>query len=344
MTASRIVSQRAASDAIEARPDGVTAVVCTFRGATFLDEQLTSIVRQSHPVDEIIVTDDGSDDDTLEIATRVLEASGLPYRVFTRDDALRIAGNAAFGIEAARTTFVALADQDDVWRDDKIATLLPLLVGDEQALVAHSDATLVDGAGRPLGATLFEALGPARREWREYRGDHQFAALLRRNLLTGATSLVRRDFALRAGVAPEPWIHDEWLAIAASLTNGIRVSEAPLISYRQHDRNQIGQRRLGVLDKVRRITEPGVERQRRKAERARVLAVTARRLGADAAQESSIRRKAAHEQRRAALPDARLRRIPSIVRAAITGRYTRYSRGVGDIARDLLQSHSDRGA
>lgn len=340
MTGSRLVAERPTS-AADVGGSGVTAVVCTYRGAAHLEEQLASILTQTRPVDEVLVTDDGSDDGTVELAVRVLEAGGAPYRVYTRDEALRIAANAHFGIEHARTPFVAMADQDDAWRADKIERLLPLLADDDAALVAHSDAELVDEVGAPLGARLLDSLDLAPHELAEYEGGEQLRALLRRNLVTGATLLVRRDLALRAGVAPAPWIHDEWLAFVASLTNGIRLSHEPLIAYRQHDANQIGQRKLSFGEKVGRILEPGAERQRRKGARARVAVGRARELGADAAQETLLRRKAAHETAREGLPANRLARVPRVVRWALAGRYRVYSRGLGDVARDLLQSRAD---
>lgn len=324
--------------------------MCTHRGEAYLAQQLASIVRQSVPVDEVIVSDDASTDTTVELATRTLEAADVAYRVFTRDTALRVAANFAFGIEQARTEIVAFADQDDVWHDDKIATLRQYF-DDDKTLLVHSDARLVDEHGDELESSLLASLEISAAEWREYvggaaspgPGNDQFGVLLRRNLVTGATALVRRDFAEDAGVAPAPWIHDEWLAIAASLRSGIRLDRAALIDYRQHGGNQIGQVTPSLGDKVRRVTGPGYAEQERRVARAEALRERMGALGASTEQRIELERKLSHERRRLRMPDSRFARIAAIARGVRRDDYARYSsRGTLDVLRDALHSRRDR--
>lgn len=347
MTASRIVSQRVgdrgAPDAGGGAGLDVTAVVCTHRGTAYLAEQLASILDQTHPVAEVLVSDDASTDGTVELAVRTLEASDVPFRVFTRDEPLRVAANFAFGVSHARTGLVAFADQDDAWHRDKVARLRAEFERDPGALLAHSDARLVDAAGAPLEDSLFAALEIGDAEWAQYTGGDAYGALLRRNLVTGATAMVRRGFADAAGVAPSPWIHDEWLAIAAALRDGVRVVREPLIDYRQHGANQIGQVTPTLRDKLARVTGPGFAEQVRRVERADALRSRLRGLGASDEQAVELERKLAHERRRLALPDARIRRLPDVLRGWRRGDYARYSsRGTLDVARDLLHSRADR--
>ena len=353
MTGSTIVAQRA-RPAGRANPaaDGVTAVVCTHRGAAYLGEQLASILAQSRPVDEIVVSDDASPDDTVGVAVRTLEASDVPFRVFTRDTPLRVAVNFAFGVEQARSPLVAFADQDDSWHRDKLARLLPCF-DDAAALLAHSDARLVDATGAELEPSLFAALEISPAEWAAYADADaaaaadrdQYGVLLRRNLVTGATAVVRREFAAAAGVAPAPWIHDEWLAIAAALRDGIRVVREPLVDYRQHGANQIGQVTPTLRDKVAKVTGPGYAEQVRRVERAEALRARLGALGASTAQRVELDRKLAHERRRLRLPDARLARLALVAQGWRRGDYARYSsRGTLDVVRDLLHSRRDRAA
>ncbi|GGA65347.1 glycosyl transferase [Pseudoclavibacter endophyticus] len=325
--------------------------MCTFRGEAFLAQQLASILRQSVSVDEVIVSDDASTDGTVELAARTLEASEVPFRVFTRSTALRVAANFAFGADQARTPLVAFADQDDVWHRDKVARLAPLLADDEGALLAHSDARIVDRAGDEIEPSLFASLEIGDGEWAAYVGDgagpgpgpDQFGVLLRRNLVTGATTMVRRDFVVAAGVAPDPWIHDEWLAIAAALRSGIRTLRAPLIDYRQHGDNQIGQVTPTLRDKVDRVVGPGYEQQRLRVQRADALRARLGSLGATPEQRVEVERKLSHERRRLRMPDARLARVGAVAQGLRRGDYRRYSsRGTLDVIRDALHSRSDR--
>jgi len=343
MRQSRLIASRDADSAARPSDEGaglapVTAVVCTRNGAAYVERQLASIATQTRPVSEVIVSDDASTDGTPELAARVLEAAGLPYRVFTRDEPLGVAANFHAAILESRDELVALSDQDDEWARDKIARLAPALEG-EAALVAHSDAVLIDDDGAELEPSLFAALEISAAEWAAYEGGGQLDVLMRRNLVTGATAIVRRSFVERVGEAPAPWIHDEWYAWAAALTNGIRVVRAPLTRYRQHASNQIGQRTPTLLDKARKATGPGRAVQERKVARALALVEHADRLDASDEQRARMLRKYNHERLRLELPRARVARILPVVRRWRRGDYGVYSRGLADVVRDLLQSH-----
>ncbi len=68
-----------------------------------------------------------------------------------------------------------------------------------------------------------------------------FSVMLRRNLVTGATTLFRRELLAVAMPVPAGWIHDEWLGIVAAATRAAPPSSPrPLTRYRQHGANQIG--------------------------------------------------------------------------------------------------------
>lgn len=339
MTVHRTIAQRAA-DPAGPGPE-LSVVVLSYNGERWIGEQLRSILGQDGPPAEIVLADDGSTDGTLGVAEAVLRDAEAPFRIVTRDAPLGVAGNAWHAVGLSGGRFIAFADQDDAWLPGKTARLLPLLREDPRALLVHSDARLVDERGRLLEPSLFASLQISAREWADYAGQRQLAALVRRNLVTGATMIVRRELALRAGPAPEPWIHDEWLAVAAALTNGIRTVREPLVAYRQHGGNQIGQRTPSLADKIRKALGPGAADQARKARRAAALAERCRELGASDGQEAMLRRKAAHERERDGLPVRRLARLPRVLGWWARGAYGEYSRGAQDVARDLLQSRRE---
>jgi len=114
------------------------------------------------------------------------------------------------------------------------------------------------------------------------------------------------------------------------------------IDYRQHGGNQIGVRRLGAADKLRRVLEADSGKHALKAQRATSLATEATRRGlASGAVLEALVEKARHERDRAALPRPRLLRLPGVLRGVAAGRYGRYSRGAIDVARDLLEQRGD---
>lgn len=315
----------------------MSVALCTFEGARFIEAQLRSILDQTHAVSEIVVSDDGSSDDTLQIVDRVAADSAIPIAV-RRHEPLGVAGNFADAIGATTGDVIALSDQDDVWHPGRIERLLPELAGVD---LVHTDARLVDADGRDLGTTLLESLEAS--AWERDRMQHggAFEALLRRNLVTGATVLVRGDVARSSMPVPEGWIHDEWLAMACALRGGVRLVPEATIDYRQHGANAIGVQSLSFGEKLRRLVDADGGAHDRKARRASSAAATAARLQlGTSTQRAALVEKARHERTRAALPAGRLARVPTILRGLAHGRYRSYSRGVLDVARDLLERHT----
>lgn len=317
----------------------VSVALCTHQGERWIEEQLRSILAQTVPVAEIVVGDDASTDRTPDVVRALAAETDVPIRIRHHAVALGVAGNFADAIAATTGDVVALSDQDDVWHPDRLERLLPHLEG---VALVHSDARLVDADGAPLGATLADSLEMSAWERAAMADGRAVQALLRRNLVTGATAIVRRDAAMAALPIPAGWIHDEWLAMCAALGGGVRFVPEQTIDYRQHGGNQIGVRRLGAADKLRRVLEADSGKHALKAQRATSLATEATRRGlASGAVLEALVEKARHERDRAALPRPRLLRLPGVLRGVAAGRYGRYSRGAIDVARDLLEQRGD---
>ena len=197
----------------------VSVALCTHQGERWIEEQLRSILAQTVPVAEIVVGDDASTDRTPDIVRALAAETDVPIRIRHHAVALGVAGNFADAIAATTGDVVALSDQDDVWHPDRLERLLPHLDG---VALVHSDARLVDADGAPLGATLADSLEMSAWERAAMADGRAVQALLRRNLVTGATAIVRRDAAMAALPIPAGWIHDEWLAMCAALGGGVR--------------------------------------------------------------------------------------------------------------------------
>lgn len=314
----------------------VSVALAAYNGERFIAEQLRSILAQSVPVDEIIVADDGSRDATLEVVhAELTDFTGRVMVLEPQAKSLGVAQNFARALAACTGEFIALCDQDDVWHVDKIARLLDGL-GD--GLLVFSDARLVDDAGAPFdeSPTLFDGLGLT--DWERARiaqGD-AWAVLLRRNVVTGATALLRRELLELAGVFPNSWVHDEWLAVVAAACGGVRLVAEPTIDYRQHSANQIGMRtKLTWRARLDRLRAPRTQRNLRLLRRAEALAARAHVWGTERWQDAE--EKLAHEQIRSALPVARFDRVGAVRREQATGRYDRFGLGRQDVLRDLVQ-------
>jgi len=94
----------------------VSCVVPVWNGAAFLAQALDSILVQTHPVDEVIVVDDGSTDGSAAVAERY----GGRVRV-VRQPHRGTAAARNQGIAQASGDWIALLDADDLWGETKLA-------------------------------------------------------------------------------------------------------------------------------------------------------------------------------------------------------------------------------
>ena len=327
----------------------VSVALCTFNGGRFVAEQLRSILAQGDVVGEVIVADDGSSDDTVARVRAVadqaiVDGSRTEFR-FLAGGGFGVAANFARALAACRFDLIALADQDDVWRADKVARMVGEFDRRPGLLLLHTDARLVDADGLPTGRFLLGTLELAAVDAAAIHGGEAFTVLLRRNLATGATSMIRRELLASALPFPPAWVHDEWLAMIGSAIGDVDFIPDPLVDYRQHGGNQIGVRvpTLGV--KLRRALEDRGSRNRALDLRAGNLVERLHLLGPKVAESktSAAEGKAAFEALRAQLPTSRIRRVAPIIRAAQGKAYSRFaSQGKLDIVRDLLQPASQK--
>ncbi|MER3547371.1 MAG: glycosyltransferase family 2 protein, partial [Rhodanobacteraceae bacterium] len=241
-------------------------------------------------------------------------------------------------LQDARGETIFLCDQDDVWHPRKLETMLSQFESRRDLSLLHGDARLVDDNGADLHCTLFQALEMTRWELRCLHASRAFDALLRRNLATGATLSFRRALLRDALPLPRQWLHDEWLAMIASVLGEVDCIEQPLIDYRQHGGNQVGAQARDVAGKIARAAEPRRAYLLGLIERTQVLLQRLRALGGRVPREKlqAVENKLRHLERRAAMPACRACRLPAILREAVVGGYARYALGARALAYDCL--------
>jgi hypothetical protein len=131
----------------------------------------------------------------------------------------------------AQAPFVALADQDDRWRPDKLERLVGRMTDDVR--LVHGAMRLVGADGAPLAGAA-----PTRRS-----ADPTLLHLLAENEVTGASALLRREVV--AAALPMPRLsglfHDHWLALVARAGGRIVFEPVVVQDYVQHGGNLVGE-------------------------------------------------------------------------------------------------------
>lgn len=120
--------------------DFVSVIIPAYNAAQFLPETLESVLSQSHENREIIVVDDGSTDDTVEVIAPYLQR----IRLIQRDHA-GIGPTRNAGIDAAEGDYIAFIDADDLWLPDKLAVQLEVARRHPESGLIACDGVEFDG-------------------------------------------------------------------------------------------------------------------------------------------------------------------------------------------------------
>ncbi|MEN3334577.1 MAG: hypothetical protein V7641_3942 [Blastocatellia bacterium] len=317
----------------------LSIAMCTYNGGAYLREQLESICTQTRLPDELVICDDGSSDATRDILQTFVARAAFPVRLFFNAHNLGSTKNFEQAIRRCDGEIIALSDQDDVWKTEKLERLEKALLARPQAGLVFTNAEVVDENLRPLGHRLFPAFGFTPKRQKMVTSGKVFEVLLTQNIVTGATMAFRAD--LRSLILPIPTefplIHDGWIALIIAAVADLIFINQPLIKYRQHVHQQMGVRQEEFLKSVTvaRKTDPSVYMNHvEQFERAYDHLLANRDLCRERVQ-PLLEAKIKHLRARAAMPAHRLSRIPVVFREVLSRRYSRYSRGLYSAARDL---------
>ena len=203
-----------------------SVVVATYNGEKYISEQLNSIIHQLRPGDELIVTDDGSSDGTLDIV-REMRADGIEVRILSgpKDG---IISNFENGIQHASNEIIFLADQDDVWSENKVDTILSLFQHDPGLSCVLHDVIVVDEKLDVTNASFFQ-----------YRNSRPgLIQNIIKNSFMGSAMAFRAE--MRKYILPIPReiaMHDQWIGLICSIFGKTNLLVEQLGLYRRHDNN-----------------------------------------------------------------------------------------------------------
>jgi glycosyltransferase involved in cell wall biosynthesis len=315
----------------------ICVAMCTYNGSRYLGEQLESIAAQTRLPDRMLILDDGSSDDTLDIAREFARGAAFPVHIERNRQNLGYTKNFEKAVGLADGDVIALSDQDDVWHPAKLASAERAFSGSPSVGMVFTDAEVADAALRPLGYRLWSAVGLSKASQERVRNGQTFDLLLKGNLVTGATMAFRsslRDLVLPIDAG---CVHDGWIALLISAVADVAAIDQPLVRYRQHGDNQIG---IAPRTLARRVTRPRHVAAQDLGRIRQTLSPALSRLqdrgGVSPARLELLREAVHHLDARLGLPDGRAARLRPIYREVVRGRYRLLSNGVASALRDLI--------
>lgn len=318
--------------------------MCTYNGAEFLPAQWESILAQSRSPDEIVVCDDGSSDGTRSSLEKFAAQSSIPVTLRFNEKNLGSVKNFEQAIRLCTGDVIALSDQDDVWRNDKLQTIEAAFDKSPNAGLVFSDAEIVAENLAPLGRRMWTEVGFEPYKQKLIARGRALEVLITGWTVTGATMAFRSQFVNLSLPIPDgiAMIHDGWIALTIAAVADVVAIDEPLIQYRQHERQQIGAPGRPELNAQPHGVQAALRRRNRSDELQQILETLEKRLLAQSRNYDTRRALAFvsdyafHLNVRANLPQRRLNRLPRILRELLTRRYHEYANGFKSAAKDLV--------
>lgn len=200
----------------------ISVCIATYNGEKYIKKQLDSILPQLGTEDEIIISDDSSTDNTLDILYSYVDSR---IKIYSNQHFHSPIFNFEYTLIHAKGDYIFLSDQDDVWESNKVQVMLNAL---KRAALVVSDCTVVDKNMKVIKKTFFRD---------KIRKKGVINNIISNNYL-GCCMAFRREVLCKALPFPKSIaMHDIWLGLCASAFYSVEFIPDKLIKYRRHGEN-----------------------------------------------------------------------------------------------------------
>lgn len=222
----------------------VSLVMAVYNGEKYLIEQLDSIRKQTYPIDEVLLLDDVSTDNSYELIHQYIDGYKLiNWKLIKNEKNLGYRKNFKKGLEMVTGDIIFLCDQDDRWHLNKVETMVEYMK-DEAILSLASSFNFMNQEGKCFEVNKIKGRSNNNllfKEVTELLTEIDLNNLLEMNFSQGCTMAIKeevKDNYLKVTQGKLP--HDWELNIISSIKNGCYYLDKPLIDYRIHNNNTIG--------------------------------------------------------------------------------------------------------
>ncbi|WP_324035429.1 glycosyltransferase family 2 protein [Aeromonas caviae] len=202
----------------------VSVCMATYNGEKYLKEQLESILCQLNNDDEVIISDDGSSDETIPVIRRLNDSR---IKVIINDGPRGYTNNFENSLRHSTGGIIFLADQDDVWLPGKVNKYIELL---EHYDFVVGDCRVVDDKLRELSSSHFKSCNVKKGFFYNLAFPRYVGACMafNRNVLSMALPFPGNTKYIA---------HDYWLSLIAELKFNVCLLNEPSMLYRRHSSN-----------------------------------------------------------------------------------------------------------
>lgn len=232
--------------------------LATYNGAQYLPEQLQSYVAQTRQPEELVICDDCSMDNTVEVCTAFAQVA--PFEVILLQNDSNLGYNSTFerALSHCSGDLVFISDQDDVWFPEKVETILGFFRDHPACHLVIHDLEYCDQDLNPIGQRKIERIAEYTDPTKAY--------------ITGMATAVTRTFLGLSLPLPEGYDrnYDNWLHRCAYYSGVKQVLPEVLANYRRHEKTATSD---GPLNVARRISGKEIRQHKRERKQSIPLSV-----------------------------------------------------------------------
>ncbi len=220
-----------------------SVALCTYNGEKFIEAQLSSIIKQTLRVNEIIICDDNSSDNTIEIINSFAKKKsyGIPITLYKNQEKLGVTKNFEKCIGKCSSNYIFLCDQDDVWLNNKVEEFDKVFKNGFDLVL--SDSYVTNSELLVVSKSLLSNF--------KFNSLNLVDSVLSKSFVTGANLAFNKKVFNKAHPFPPSTLHDKWLGMIGAFFFKFKIIKLPLLKYRQHSNNVIGVKKLSLLSKIK---------------------------------------------------------------------------------------------
>lgn len=216
----------------------------TYNGSKYIIKQLDSLKNQSRKIDELVICDDCSTDNTVELVNDYIKSNNLEgWNIYSNENNLGFINNFKQAIKKTTGDIIFLCDQDDEWCVNKISTMTDIIEKNNQVKLLSCSLAFIDENSRsytPSNIPLWygKMISTPQNEITPI----DFINICNANFAPGCTMCFTREICDKyCNMDYEYELPHDWLiALIASVDNGYYHLNTSLINYRIHSSNTIG--------------------------------------------------------------------------------------------------------
>lgn len=217
----------------------ISIIVITYNSAKYVLETLESVRRQTYSNIELIITDDGSTDNTVEICRGWLSEAGKHFsraELITSSCNTGIPANANRGYKIAQGKWIKGIAGDDVLKEDAIEQFLKKYDGDCYIVATSYQELLVKSNGEYVYP---DKIFPSKKDIAVYRlpVEKQYKKILWYCFVPAPTTFLRRDLFEKVGYFDEQYyLMEDWPFWLKCIERGYKIDFLPIVTiyYRKH--------------------------------------------------------------------------------------------------------------